>query len=282
MRILLLFAFLLIGMSSYSQNLLRQDLYYQNMNYINAAVGLTDTTMKNDIQVYGIHKIVPQNGWNYIPQMMVNYIGRLNKMKSTVNVGYSLDDHSYFNRQVMHVGFASQFKKGNHHFDLGARINFNFDYVKDRSVLQSAEVPTVNKLYFLPDLDLGFQYRIKGWTLGVSAKNLFKSRTGKGYELFANERVFYANFGYAKQFGSVFKLGVFTLPSYTTTFNIDLGVDFSFWNRLNTTYIFRLKELRHIYSIRGSITKNIYMGVSCGNSHVSSDMNLNALVGVRF
>lgn len=282
MKKLLLIGLLGISCGTFSQSLIRQDMYFKNMNYINAAAGLSDTNFSNDLQLYMIHRFVPNSSYTKAPNVFLNYIGQIDKIKGSVNVGYVYDQYSFFDRHLLQLGYATHLKKGNHQFDVGLRAVMNLDYLKDRSVYEGNDVTDIKSAYLLPDLDFGFQYRIKGFTFGLAAKNLFRNNVVNTYKLFENERIFYSNISYTHSFGQNFQLSIFTLPAYTTSFQIDLGLDAVFWNRVDVAYLFRLKELRHVYKASVNITKRIYTGLSFSHSHLTSDYTGNFMFGYRF
>lgn len=282
MKKLLFIALLVLSSETFAQSLIRQDMYFNNMNYINAAAGISDTAFNNDLQLYMIHRFVPNNQWKKAPNVFLNYIGKIDKIKGSINVGYVYDNYSFFDRHLLQFGYATHLTKGNHHFDVGLRAVVNIDHLKDRSVYEGNTVTGIKGAYALPDMDFGFQYRIKGFTVGVSAKNLFRNNVVNTYELFENERIFYSNISYTHSFAKNFQLSIFTLPSYTTSFQIDLGVDALLWKKVDLAYFFRLKELRHVYRASVNITKTIYAGLSFGHSHLTSDFTGNFMFGYRF
>lgn len=282
MKKLLLIAFFGISVGTFSQSLIRQDMYFNNMNYINAAAGLADTNFNNDLQLYLLHRFVPNNSSVKAPNIFLNYIRRIDKIKGSINAGYVYDQYSFFDRHLLQLGYATHLKKGNHRFDIGLRAVMNLDYLKDRSVYESNDATDIKGAYLLPDLDFGFQYRIKGFTLGLAAKNLFRNNVINTYKLFENERIFYSNLSYTHVFGRNFQLSVFTLPSYTTSFQVDVGLDAVFWNKVDVAYFFRLMELRHVYKVAVNISKQLYTGISFGHSHVTSDYTGNFMFGYRF
>lgn len=282
MKKLLLIVLLGISFEIFSQSLIRQDMYFNNMNYINAAAGVSDTAFNNDLQLYMIHKFVPNKSWTKAPNVFLNYISKIDKIKGSINIGYVYDNYSFFDRHLLQFGYATHLRKGNHHFDVGLRAVMNVDHLKDRSVYEGNAVTDIKGAYILPDIDFGFQYRIKGFTLGLSAKNLLRNNIVNTYKLFENERIFYSNISYTHSFAKNFQMSVFTLPSYTTSFQIDLGLDALLWKKVDIAYFFRLKELRHVYRASVNITHKIYFGLSFSHSHVNSDYTGNFMFGYRF
>lgn len=282
MKKLLLITLLLISFETFSQSLIRQDMYFNNMNYINAAAGISDTAFNNDLQLYMIHKFVRNKSWTKAPNVFLNYISKIDKIKGSINVGYVYDNYSFFDRHLLQFGYATHLRKGNHHFDVGLRAVMNLDHLKDRSVYEGNDVTGIKGAYILPDMDFGFQYRIKGFTVGLSAKNLLRNNVVNTYKLFENERVFYSNISYTHSFTENFQLSIFTLPSYTTSFQIDLGLAALLWKRVDIAYLFRLKELRHVYRASVNISQKIYFGLSFSHSHLTSDYTGNFMLGYRF
>lgn len=282
MKKLLLSVIACTGFTAMSQNLLVQDMHFQNMNFINPSVGIADTAMNHDVQLYGAHRVVPGNDYSKNPTVLAQYIGNVDKIKGRLMAGYVYDQYSYFTNNTFQIGYATTLKKGNHHFDLGIRSLMTLIYEKVDWVTNEGEIKK-RSATGNTDLDLGVQYRIKGWSVGVSAKNLFNNTLiNNGYEIFSNERVFYMNASYEHTFGEKFKLAAFALPHYTTSFQIDFGVNAKFWNRLDVSYMLRMKELRHIARVSGMITKHLYAGISVGAGHVNSDIRTHAMIGYRF
>lgn len=265
-----------------AQNLIRQDMYFRNMNFMNAAAGLEDTTQNNDLQLYFIHKFVPNKTWTKAPNAMLNYIRRIDRIGGSINAGYVYDNYSFADRHTFQVGYAAHLHKGRHFFDLGARAVINYDHFRDKSVHESPDVNGLKNGYVLPDLDLGFQYRFEGLTFGISAKNLFKNHIRRTVDLFENERIIYSNISYTHSFGKNVALSVFTLPSYSSSFQVDVGLAVGLWKKIDIAYLFRLKELRHVYRLSAAVNENIYMGISVSHSQVYSDLTGNFMIGYRF
>ena len=286
MKKILLTAILgLVLSTSLAQNTLRPNIYFQNMHYYNTAAGIEDTSAHASFSLYAKYKFVPSDNegiWKKPVNLYFNHIYHINA-KNSVNVSYIYDGYSYYNRNIVYLGYTRMFHWGkSSRLNLGARavLNFNgFDWDKFASVHSSSPAMKLNA-----DLDFGVQYQWKGLTVGASGKNLFASSVKiDGIRYIQDRREVYGNLSY--NFG-LFKrkleLAPFVLLYAERDFDLDAGLNVSLFKRVSVSYAIRVLELRSIYSIRGNFMKHFQIGAAVDHSAIYSDVNIDFLLAYRF
>lgn len=281
-------AFILVAFSSviHAQNTLRPNIYFQKMHYYNVAAGIEDSSNHIAADLYAKCKFIPegnQDVWKKTVNIYFNTILNLNgNGKSAVHLSYIYDGYSYYNRNIVYLGYTRMFRWGkSSRLNLGARtiLNFNsFDWSDFAGVTTSTP-----KLKFNADLDFGIQYQWKGLTVGASAKNLFASSVRiNSLEFIKDRREIYGNLSY--NFG-LFKrkveLAPFVLLYAERNFNLDVGLNINLFKTVSVSYAIRALELRSIYCIRGNFLKRFQAGVSFDHSAIYSDMNIDFVLGYR-
>lgn len=284
MKLLTLLITCLCVFTGYGQSTLRPNIYFKNMNYYNAAAGAADTAAKYDLSIYGKQKLVDNDEvWKKPMSLFVNYIGKLKKVPGFYSVGYINDRYSFYDRNTVYAGYGYQWRfSGTNRLSVGARAIVNFDHVNWRKLPQ-IENKTTSSLYFTPDLDLGIQYQVKGFTLGISTKNIIStSEYVDGEMLLENQREFYSNISYAFNIKQKITIAPYVLLYKERASGIDMGVYLSFFDRVNVSYLFRLKEFRNVYSLGVNVFKGLYIGVAADHSSIYSDVNLDFMIGYKF
>ncbi len=286
---------LLIWISGYpillAQNTLRPNIYYQNMHYYNTAAGNEDTAYHVSFAAYAKYKYVPTDHdddndnsiWVKPVNLYFNHIYNLDR-KNAVNVSYIYDGYSFYNRNIVYLGYTRTFRwKKSNRLDLGARAVLNFNAMNWENLGQIADRPS-SKLTFNADLDFGIQYRYRGWAIGASAKNLFASSVKEdGLDLIKDQREFYGNLSYNFQlFKGKAELAPFFLFYRERNINLDAGLNLGLFQKVHIAYAFRLLELRNIFSIRGNILGHFQVGAAFDYSILYSDYNMDLLLAYRF
>lgn len=282
-RICLIVFIVLCAFHAFSQNTLRPSLYFNNMNYYNPSAGFEDTTVNHEIQVYGKQKFEDNIVWNKPISVYGSYLGRISSISSFYQVGYMYDFYSYFNRHILYAGFGYQWNmnKG-HQLSFGVRGVFNFDQMKMDEVASVSDA-NVKSFYFTPDLDAGIQYRVKGFQVGVGVKNAFANAVEiDGNALLQNQREVYANMSYTFDVGENYQLAPYALIFYGRNIDVDLGLMWNIYDRVQVAYQFRVLELRSMYTVNAEIYKGIGIGVGFDHSFVYGDMNLDFFLRYRF
>ncbi|TSJ48014.1 type IX secretion system membrane protein PorP/SprF [Fluviicola chungangensis] len=269
-----------------AQNTLRPNIYFQNMHYYNTAAGIEDTSSRMSFGAYAKYKFVPvenEDVWIKPVNLYFNHIYNLNS-KNSVNMSYIYDGYSFYNRNIVYMGYTRMFRWGrSSRLNLGARAVLNFNAMKWNELGQLASHPS-SKLKFNADLDLGIQYQVKGLTIGVSTKNLFASSVKvDGQDLIKDQREIYGNLSY--NFG-LFKRKVELAPFFLfyseRNFNLDAGLNLGLFQRVSISYAIRVLELRNIFAIRGNFLKRFQIGASFDYSIIYSDYNMDILLAYRF
>lgn len=287
MKKILLIAFfgMLLSPVLHAQNTLRPNIYFQKMHYYNTAAGIEDTAAHTSFDAYAKYKFVPSDNddvWKKPVNLYFNHIYNINA-KNSVNMSYLYDGYSYYQRNIVYLGYTRMFHWGkSSRLNLGARavLNFNSFNWSEFGMLHSNSP----KMKFNADLDFGVQYQWKGLTVGASAKNLFASSVKiDGMEYIKDQRELYGNLSY--NFG-LFKrrveLAPFLLLYAERNMNLDAGLNVNLFKRVSVSYAIRILELRSIYCIRGNFLKRFQVGVAVDHSAVYSDVNLDFLLSYRF
>lgn len=284
MKKLFLLTCALYGCLAYGQNPFRPNIYFQNMNYYNVAAGIQDTSARYQVSAYTRYKFTDNGGtWNKAPNLFLNHIGYIDRISSFYSASYIYDNYSFYDRHTIYLGYSHELKlPKTHRLSFGVRGVFNFDYVKwDR--LPEPGNPADRSLYFTPDLDLGIQYRVKGFTLGVSLKNVIGNRKKiYGEILLKNQRQLYGNVSYAFNIKNKVTIAPFALVYLERNFGFDLGLYLGFFDRAAVSYAFRLKEFRHVYTLNVRIYKGLRIALAADHSSIYKDVNADLMLGYNF
>ncbi len=274
-----------ILISANGQNTIRPTIYFQDMNYYNPSAIPLDTLEDHRISVYGKYKIVENEDkiWNKPPSVFANYIGRIRKSNSFYTVSYINDIYSFYNRSTIYAGYTYQKKWGKSNvLSLGGRLVLNNDII-NWTKLKIPHHETGKGIKFSPDLDLGIQYQIKGFTAGVSTKNVLGSSTKlEGEDLLKNWREAYFNVSYLFRIGKKVKVAPYALLYWERKLAIDGGLYLSLFNRVNVSYLLRVLELRSIYTLDVKIYKGLNVGLGFDHSKLLLDSNVDALIRYNF
>lgn len=279
---LLFFAALCTVFGTRAQNVMRPNLYFQHMDFYNVSAGIQDTSTQYQLSLYGKYKFVNNDVWRKPMNLYANHIGFIDKISSFYSAAYIFDSYSFYDRHTAYLGYTYrlQLPKTNR-LQFGVRGVFNFDHVRWDELHQVQR--TGSSLYFLPDLELGIQYRVKGFTLGVSAKNLIGTKKRiDGEILLQNRREFYSNISYAFTIKKKVVIAPYVLLYMRPKFGADVGLYVDLFNRANVSYLFRVTELRHVYSVGVRLYKGLYIGLAADHSMIYKDINADAVIGYRF
>ena len=284
--ILLLLIFVSTSTGLNAQNTLRPNIYFQNMHYYNTAAGIEDTAFRASFGGYAKYKYVHSDNdevWLKPVNLYFNHIYNLDA-KNSLNASYLYDGYSFYNRNIIYLGYTRMFRWGkSSRLNLGVRTVINFNAIDWDKLGQVSDHPA-GKLKMNADLDFGFQYQVKGLTLGLSAKNLFASSVKVGgLELIKDQREIYGNLSYNfKLFRQKAELAPFFLFYKERNFNLDAGLNLGLFQKVDISYAIRILELRNIFVLRGNIGKHFQAGASFDYSILFSDYNMDLLVAYRF
>ncbi len=283
MRKLLIFVlFIFMSEMVYSQNTLRPNIYFNQMNYYNIAGDIGDSTVGHLLSYYTKDKIIANDSWTKPMTTMLSYMERLNGKPVTYSSAYIYDSYSYFDRHTFYAGYSYARKFGDlHHLSAGIRAVLNFDRIKwDQLELSNR---TGSGLRFTPDLDLGIQYQLKGLTAGLASKNLFAaSAEYDGEQLIENQREVYANLSYNFRIRQKFRLAPYLMYHQGMKSDIDLGLNLSYKNTFDISYQLRVLELRSIYIAKAKMYKGFYIGASFDSSILYQDNNIDVMLAYKF
>lgn len=274
------------GFTLQAQNTLRPNIYFQNMNYYNAAVGVSDTSAKRYLSFYAKDKFVSSENdaiWDKPVNIYLNHIYSPDQ-KNSFNVSYIYDGYSFYNRNILYAGYARTLRWGkSHKLSIGARAIFNFDKINWDKLRQIESKPS-SDFHFTPDVDLGAQYQWSGLTVGLSTKNLFATSVkADGEELIKDWRELYINASYTfGLFHQHLKISPYVLYFQERNIELDAGLNLTLFKMVDMSYAFRIFELRSIYALKFTLPKRMQLGAAVDHSSIFSDTNVDVLIGYSF
>lgn len=277
----------MISAGAYSQSTMRPNIYFQDMNYYNSAASALSDSMNVHFSLYAKHKFVENEDyiWNKPPIFFLNYIRNLKNKRGFYTVGLITDQYSFYSRNTIYGGYTHKFsfgKKKNSKLDIGARLVINFDVINwDRFKLPVDE----SGISLKPnaDLDFGILYRLKGFTWGLSAKNLVGSSVKMDDQiLLENQREYYVNTSYLFRIKNKVEIAPYVLFRQEHNPEMDLGLHAGFFKRIDFSYQLRLLKVRHVFTVQGYLTRSLMIGAAFDYSPVLSDKNIDFCVRYRW
>lgn len=265
----------------FCQNIIKQNIYYENLNHYNPATTFSDTTYNYYATFYTKYKILTSNSYSEKPyDFDVSFQGRIQQRKGHYTAGYTYDGYSFFNRHLLYGGYGYKWQIKEHSLSIGAKIILNFDAVYWDKL--SVSHYTGQQLFVMPDIDFGISYRWKGLNLGFSVKNLLAlgERVDKQV-LLHSRRTFLINLSYNTHFSSV-TIAPYMLFSYDSEINLDIGIFTRLFDYGKISYLFRGKDFRHIFILGGELPCGFCIDVGFDFSTIARDKNLDIRLGYKF
>lgn len=277
-----LIIFCFCAFAAYGQDVFRPSMYFRNMNYYNVAAGPADTTADRQASLYGKYKLIENDVWQKPANIFASYLGNCNRLPGFYSAGYLYDGYSFYDRHSIYAGYTYEWKlAGTNKLSAGVRGIFNFDRVQWDKLSQVDK--SGSDTYFTPDLDVGVQYQVKGFTLGFSSKNLASNaKRIDGEVLLKNQREWYSNISYAFNIRQKFTIAPYMLLYRERKSGLEAGLYFSLYDRVSVSYQLRIKELRNFYSLRIKVYKGLSLGVAMDHSSVYKDKNIDAVISYSF
>lgn len=266
----------------FCQNIMKQNIYYENLNYYNPATTFSsDTTYNYYTTFYTKYKFLTSTVYSEKPyDFNLSFQGRTQQNAGHYMVGYIYDGYSFFNRHSLYGGYGYKWQFKEHFLSIGANIILNFDAIYWDKLLVSHY--RGKQLFVMPDIDFGIFYRWKGLNLGLSAKNLLAlGERVNGNILLRSRRTFFTNLSYNFQLYSA-TIAPYMLFSYDSEFNLDIGIFSQLFNYGKIAYIFRGKEIRHVFILGGEFPQGFSIDVAFDFSNVAQDKNLDIRLGYKF
>lgn len=279
-------ALLIIGLcvDLQAQSTIRPSIYFQDMHYYNPAAIDLDSSQQRGITVYAKHKFVDNQEeiWNKPTVFQCTYLARIKK-QSYYSLSYVSDQYSFFNRNSVYATYAYQWEWGRFGtLDVGGRLVLNLDRF-NWDELQLAGTKTGKSIKMGADIDVGFQYRLKGLIIGFSSKNLANSVIRHDdYILLENHREAYLNASYRFRLGQKFQVAPYTLIYLERRVQPDVGLFISLFDRVALSYQLRITELRSMYMADVRLFRGIRMGTALDHSPVLGDINLDLFLKIYF
>ena len=267
-----------------AQNSIRPNIYFQDMNFYNASSVPIDSSQNYYFSLLGNYKFVKNESeiWDKLPTFYLNHIGRIKDYNLYYSVAYLNDNYSFFNRNGLYLGVTYQLKWGRFSsISFGGKAVLNFDIVNfDKLYLSEKKEKT---LLFCPDLDLGIEYKVKGFTLGLASQNLVGFSSKKENEgLIKNKRIASLNVSYLFNIGDNYKIAPLGMLYWDRKINYDIGIYASFYEYARISYVLRINELRNIFTADVRIISNLYLGAAFDFSLLLPDKNLGIVLKYGF
>ena len=267
-----------------AQNTRQSHICFPDMNVYNPADIPIDSSQNYYFSLSGEYKFIDNEKeiWNKPPTFFTNHIGRIKQYNLYYSVSYLNDNYSFFNRNGLSFGLAYQLKWGrSSSISFGGRMIFNFDIVNWNNLVLSEK--TGKSLLLCPDLDLGIEYKIKGFTLGVASQNLIGYSTRKDNKnLIKNKRAVSAQASYLFNIGKNFKIAPLAMLYLERKLSYDFGVYFSIYEYVRLSDVFRINELRNITTLDVRVWQNLYLGLAFDFSLAIPDKNMSVMLRYAF
>ena len=280
-RLIFIFIFCFLLKDTFAQYLLKQNIYYDDLNYYNPSVSFSDTSRVYYATFYTKYKILNSSIYSEKPyDFYTSFQGLTQGGFGHFITGFSYDGYSFFDRYSLFGGYGYKWNFNEHYLGIGARCLFQFDVVNWNKLSVSHYVG--QKMFVLPDIDIGLNYQWKGLNLGLSVKNVLAigERVDKTI-LLQNRRTLFTNISYDFRLSNV-KIAPFMLFSYDSELSLDIGVFIELFKYAKVSYILRAKELRHIFLLGGELPCGLCLDAAFDFSGLIRDKNIDIRLGYRF
>lgn len=264
-----------------AQDVAIPNIFYDNMNALNPAMTLSDTTRNNYATLYTTYHWVHSELYAEQPfDITATYQRRL--QHGAIAAGYSYDGYSFHNRHTIYAGYAYAWRLAPQHtLGIGANLLLNFDAMRWEALDLPSNMP--NNLYVAPDADLGIYYGYKGLRVGFSVKNLIGTSSKlNNTVLLRNRRTYITSLSYDFALKGNATLSPLLLMRFDGEVGFDVGIHSSFLSYLRASYLFRIKQLRHVVSIGGVMPCGVTLDASFDLSHTVKEQTLQVRLGYLF
>lgn len=279
--IIIISCFFVVIVNSFCQNLLKQNIYYDDMNYYNPAASFYDTSRQYYASFYTKYKFLNSPVYAEKPyDFSVSFQGRTQNTSGHYTAGYLYDGYSFFDRHSLYGGYGYKWDFGGHRLSIGARATLNFDAICWDKFSGAHYIG--QQLFVMPDIDLGLYYQWKGLNLGISAKNLLAiGERVDGNVLLRSRRTLFTNLSYDLYLSEIM-LAPHLLLSYDGEIGLDIGIFGRLFEYGKVSYIFRVKELRHVILLGGDIPCGLTLDIAFDFSNAARDKHLDVRIGYKF
>ena len=246
MRRLLPLLAVLLCVPALSQNFQRYNLSYQDLTEYNPAASMDDRDWQSLYFRFNLDS--PEDCMErttHIRETSLYGVGD----NSTVIFTVARDRYSWFRDYCIKGGFAHGWSFAGGRGQINAGVTMSLDF--DRVVWENAPVATVNtgrKLFLLPDVSAGLEFRYGGFRAGASVLNAASpSYYEHGDLLLNNPRMFVSHMSLdLNDRATGVTLTPFVLALYDTNVSVDMGLAGNWERIIFTSYAYRNNERRHM------------------------------------
>ncbi len=280
-KIYLNLLFCLLPVLAFSQNNLRPGAYYQDMLFYNPASLPLMGEQGNRLLVNSRSKLVNENQpvWENNFALFANYLKFNEEDNTFFQIGYVYDPYSFFSRNTLNFGYGKRFELGDHSsITFGGNVNLHSDFI-NWSNLQLPNNESGRSMRLSPDLGLGTQFQWKKLRLGASLNNMIGiSQNLEDEELIKTQSVVVINASYDFKIRENITLAPYLLFYQELRSEIDIGLFMSFNDKFNASYLFRVFELRSIFTLESKVLEGLSIGAAYDTSPLFPDNNLDIFV----
>ena len=270
-RIAVVSAAILAAGSVRAQDIQRFNLVYEDISFYNPAAAMSSQDKETSFSKFGLNR--PDGYSNGVVDLCEHAIYGFNGGKILASVS-TYRYNSFFDLDVS-GGYSYGWDKGKHHFNLGAVVSLDFDRVVWAQMPVSVG-RAAHRLYVLPDLTLGFEYRYSHFRAGASVINAvsFPVRV-QGVQILQNPRAYSVHALYDIYVPKArLQLSPFVHGLKTGFWTVDMGL-YSRWDdMLSLSYAYRTNESRHMITAGFLVpqsTMDFYVGFSWTDGYTWAD-----------
>ena len=127
-RLIFIFIFCFLLKDAFAQYLLKQNIYYEDMNYYNPSISFSDTSRVYHAAFYTKYKFLTSSIYSEKPyDFYTSFQGLTQDGFGHFVAGFSYDGYSFFDRYLLFGGYGYKWNFNKHYLGIGARLLFQFD-----------------------------------------------------------------------------------------------------------------------------------------------------------
>lgn len=282
---ILLFTVASLPFAVFSQYNFRPGAYHQDLSFYNpAALPETGGNTHRALLYTRMKRIENDPGiWNKSPTVFADYLNYNDTRKHGFSISFINDTYSFFSRNTLYGGFTKLMQLGeNTSLSLGGKLVLHTDIISwKRYQLPHNESGTSTR--FSPDVDLGVQFRWKGFKLGASAKNIVgMNQKLEGLSIIRTKRAFVLHTSYDFNIKDKVILSPYLMVYHEMKAEFDAGLYLNVLKRVSASYFFRINELRSNFMLELRLFRGLSVGACYDMSPLKPDNNLDVFVRYFF
>lgn len=247
MKKLLLLPVLLLCLPALSQTFQRYNLNYLDIALYNPAAA--NSAPDRDLLVANFDIDTP-DAYGDAPTHLIDYSSKSYKSGSLI-MSLSRDRYYWFSNYKLSGGYAFGIDTDGQRLNIGATASLDFDRV-NWSLAPVYTGYTGNRLYVLPDVNIGIEYCFNGFHIGVAVMNALSVPFRKeGELLLQNPRMLTAHTSLDLYLDSArLQFSPYALVVYDgIDGSLDAGLFTRWSNMVSASYAFRTYESRNLVTV---------------------------------